>query len=179
MARPAKRRGCLASTAIFLLCISTYAADPNLEYQVKAAFLLNFTKFIEWPPTAFENSGSPFTICILGEDPFGRALDDVVTGEAVGGRRLVVRRIDRNPAPGACQVVFIGADVRDISKILDSLTPGVLTVGEGSNFAREGGIIGFVIENRRVRFDINSSAADRAGLKFSSRLLNVARSVLR
>jgi hypothetical protein len=111
------------------------AADAQLEYQVKAVFLLNFTKFIEWPAAAFELPVSPVTICILGEDPFGAA------------------------------------------KPLPDLGPGVLTVGEGETFTREGGMIGLVIDNRRVRFDVNQTAAERAGLKISSKLLSVARDV--
>ncbi|HUI80109.1 MAG TPA: YfiR family protein [Bryobacteraceae bacterium] len=186
MAMQSQRRGRLSVPRLLALCISAYvgllgspasAAEGNLEYQVKAAFLLNFTKFIEWPPNAFANSSSPFAICILGNDPFGRALDDVVAGEAVGDRRLIVRRIDEAPAPQACQVVFIAANVKDLAKIMGGLAPGVLTVGEGDSFVREGGIIGFVIDNRRVRFDISPPAAERATLKLSSKLLSVARSV--
>jgi hypothetical protein len=155
------------------------AEDLSLEYQVKAAFLLNFTRFIEWPATAFADAGSPFTMCVLGKDPFARALDDVIEGETAGGRKLSIRRINEPPAPRACQIVFIDAGDKDLRKIISALGPGVLTVGEGAGFVREGGIIGFVIDNRRVRFDINQSAADRAELKLSSKLLSVARAVER
>jgi len=153
------------------------AAEAVLEYEVKAAFLLNFTKFTEWPAGAFANPDSPLTICILGQDPYGRALDDVVQGEQVNGHKLAVRRISENPEPQACQVVFIGNGEKEIRRILGGLGRGVLTAGEGRDFIRDGGIIAFVLENRRVRFDINQSAAEAAGLKLSSQLLSVARSV--
>jgi hypothetical protein len=149
---------------------------PPLEYQVKAAFLLNFTKFIDWPQTESNRSDSSFDICIVGDDPFGLALDQILEGETTQGRKLAVQRV-RRPPPASCGVVFIGKSEKDVNGILTGLGPGVLTVSEGTGFLREGGIIGFVIENHRVRFDVNQVAATRAGLKISSKLLNVARLV--
>jgi hypothetical protein len=169
---------CLLLCAGSLICPSRAAAQA-LENDIKAAFLLNFTKFVDWPPTAFADSDSPMAICVLGKDPFGRALDEIVQGETVNARKLIVRRVSQPLAPQQCQVVFLSASEGDISKILSGLGRGVLTVGEGASFVREGGIIGFVMENRRVRFDINQSAADNAGLKMSSKLLSVARSIER
>ena len=166
-----------------LTCIALYlggaceAADESVEYQVKSAFLLNFTKFVEWPASAFEGAESPIAICILGEDPFGATLDQIVAGESVSNRKITVSRIKRVPAPKACQVVFVGNPEKEAANLLTSLDAGVLTVGEGESFIREGGMIAFVIENRRVRFSANQAAAESAGLKISSRLLNVARSV--
>lgn len=153
------------------------AAELNLEYQVKAAFLLNFTKFVEWPQSAFASPDAPLEVCILGEDPFGDFLDRLVSGEIVGGRKVATLRIKRTPPPKACAVLFIGRRDQDTLKRLSDLGPGVLTVGEGESFLREGGMIAFVIENRRVRFVINQAAAEHAGLKLSSRLLSVAKSV--
>lgn len=153
------------------------AAAQALEYEVKAAFLLNFTKFIDWPPSAFASSDSPFAICVFGKDPFGRALDDIIQGEAVNNRGITVRRIDQAPGPQTCQVVFFGISGKEVPEILKSLGSGVLSVADGDNFIREGGMIAFVIDNRRVRFDINQGAAEKAGLKLSSKLLTVARSV--
>lgn len=153
-------------------------AQGGLEYNVKAAFLLNFTKFVEWPAGAFADADSPLAICILGKDPFGHNLDEIIQGEIVNNRRLVVRRLEQQaPAPQMCQVVFIDSSDRDASKILRGLGRGVLTVGDGENFIREGGMIGFLIDDRRVRFVINQAAADKAALKLSSRLLSVAKSV--
>ena len=172
---------CLATLLLLLaapraVCVDT-ASPPTLEYQVKAAFLLNFPKFIQWPTTAFEDASSPIAICILGNDPFGATLDHLVEGETVNGRKLVVRRIHHSPAPKSCQVLFIGSSEPDASKVLAGTGPGVLTVGDGEDFLGKGGIIAFIVENRRVRFDISQAAAARASLVLSSRLLNVARSV--
>jgi hypothetical protein len=158
-------------------CLLQAASEQDLEYQVKAAFLLNFTKFIEWPPTAFADSNSPFTICILGSDPFGRFLQQLMEGETVDSRKLIVHRIVQSPPPKTCQVLFAGKSEKDVSKILSGLGPGVLSVGEGPGFLRNGGMITFVLENRRVRFDINQTVAENALLSFSSKLLSVARSV--
>ena len=175
--------GTISLWLLSLLCLTAsfkgQAAEEQVsEHQVKAAFLLNFTKFVEWPEAAFGDGHSPISICVLGEDPFGSALDQIVEGEVVEGRRVVVRRIKEPPLAKQCQVLFVSPVIKDVSQILTSLGPGVLTVGEGSdNFLREGGVISFVIENRHVRFDINQGAAETEGLKLSSRLLRVARSV--
>jgi hypothetical protein len=163
---------------LVLTSIGGSAADvqPPLEYEVKAAFLLNFTRFIEWPPAAFAAADGPFSICVLGDDPFGRALDRTVEGESVNGRKIEIQRIVRQ-TPASCQIVFAGGSEKDLPKVLAGMGPGVLTVGEGARFLREGGMIAFMLENRRVRFDINQSAAAKAGLRISSKLLSVARSV--
>jgi len=177
-----------SATAILLqlacACVSaTYpvraADEQTLEYQVKAAFLLNFTKFVEWPPAAFADEHSPLAICILGEDPFGSTLDEMVKGEAVNGREIVIQRILRAAPRKMCQVLFVPKSEKDVPKILAGVGPGVLTVGETENFLQDGGILAFVIENRRVRFDIHQSAAANAMLTISSRLMTVARSVQR
>ncbi len=160
----------------FLLAFPCRAADDSLEYRVKAAFLLNFVKFTEWPSTAFEDATSPLAICVLGDDPFGRSLDQTVEGEVVGGRKIIAPRIKRAPAPKTCQVLFVSKAGKDTAGVLSTLGPGVLAVGEGEGFLREGGMIAFVIEDRRVRFRANQAAAESAGLKLSSKLLSVAKS---
>jgi hypothetical protein len=152
------------------------AASESLEYQVKAAFLLNFARFIEWPPESFKSSDAPLSICILGEDPFDGSLDQIAGGEVVNGRKVTIQRLGSAPLPASCRVLFIGAHNKDL-KIPPDLGPGVLTVGEGEDFIRAGGMIAFVLENRRVRFDINQTAATSAGFKISSKLLSVARNV--
>lgn len=162
--------------ALSLVSRSAAADQQPLEYEVKAAFLLNFTKFIEWPAAALPGPDAPFSICILGDDPFGQILDRMVEGESVEGHKLAVRRIGRGQA-GTCQVAFAGGSEKELAKTLTGLGPGVLTVGEGDSFLREGGMIAFVLENRRVRFDINHSAAVKAALRVSSKLLSVARTV--
>jgi len=169
----------LALGNVSLSCMLAVPAPVHTaeEYQVKAAFLLNFTKFVEWPPASFANSSAPISICILGEDPFGRALDQVVEGEAVDEHKLTIHRIRQQPEHGACHVLFVDSKRKDIAQTLTEVEPGVLTVGEGEEFLRNGGIIAFVIDNRRVRFDINQGAAAKAELKLNAKLLSVARSV--
>jgi hypothetical protein len=154
-----------------------HAQDEPTEYQVKAAFLLNFTKFVQWPATAFADEHSPLAICILGDDPFGNALNETVKGEAVNGHELSIQRIRRAPDAKSCQVLFVARPEKEVPKVLADLGPGILTVGEGEKFLQNGGIIAFVVQDRRVRFDINQTAASRARLAVSSRLMNVARSV--
>jgi hypothetical protein len=168
---------CLLAVCGFVLPAQT--AEPLSDYQVKAAFLLNFTKFIEWPTEAFEDAASPLAICVLGEDPFDGTLDQLVAGEMVDGRKLVVKRMKKPPALKACQVLFVSSAERDVSSIVSGLGPGVLTVGDSSQFLREGGIITFVVSDRRVHFDISQPAASRARLTLSARLLGVARFVQR
>lgn len=176
--------GHLFSTFLIALCAvsgrpfveqSSGAQNPS-EYQVKAAFLLNFTKFVDWPPALVSDPNGAFRICILGDDPFGPVLDQMVEGEKVSNHRVTVERMRAIPTSG-CQVLFVSSSEKNIPDILGTVRPGVLTVGEKDAFVREGGIVGFVLDHRRVRFDINQSAAAKASLKLSSKLLSVARTV--
>ena len=146
------------------------------EYDVKAAFLLNFARFVEWPQPS-ERPVSPFAICILGEDPFGDSLTRIVAGESISGRPFVVKHLRK--WPDSCEMLFMSASYDSQSGTLAEVGPNVLTVGEAPEFLRDGGMIRFVIDDRRVRFDINRQAVDRSALKMSSRLLGVARTVLK
>jgi hypothetical protein len=152
-------------------------ADDAPEYAVKAAFLLNFARFVEWPATAFSSPNAPLEICIFGHDPFGRMLDDVVRGEVVQDRSIVVRHVSGVPKPGTCQTFFVTSDAR-VASVRSLLPRGVLLVSDVPRTLRDGVMIAFAIEERRVRFDINQKAAESAGLKISSKLLSVARSVI-
>ncbi len=154
-------------------------SEPLNPYQVEAAFLLNFTKFIEWPPSAFRDGLSPFTICILGEDLFDGSIDQIVEGETVAGRQLRIERRRSAPSAHTCQVLYIGTGEKNVSSLLADLGPGVLTVSDRPEFLKQGGIIAFAIEDRHVRFDVNLKAAGKASLRLSSRLLSVARFVER
>ena len=149
------------------------------EYQVKAAFLYNFAKFVEWPNGPPSPSMEALTLCIVGQDPFGDILDQITKGKTINGRVLVVRRFTRAKDAGSCQMVFIGASERTrIPAILEGLKRvDVLTVGETEDFARLGGVINFVLEGDRVHFEVNLDAAARARLRISSKLLNLARIV--
>jgi hypothetical protein len=155
------------------------APDPSLEYRVKAAYLLNFTRYVEWPPQAFDAPGAPVTICVLGRDPFGSILDATVVGRTTQGRTLSVSRIRSVSETQGCHIVFISRDTwrkqTDLPRTLRAL--GLLTVGESDTFAQAGGVIGFVIQNQTVRFVVNAEARDRAGLRISSRMLSLAAAV--
>jgi hypothetical protein len=154
------------------------AAAPG-EYQLKAAFLFNFAKFIDWPATSFATPQSPFTICILGTDPFRRAMDDALRGKTVGDRAVAVERSRDLADARHCQIVFVSSsEKRRVREILGSLrSTNALVVGETEGFAEAGASVQFTIEDDRVRFLINTDAAARAGLKVSSKLLSLARVV--
>ena len=149
------------------------------EYLVKAGFLLNFARYVQWPVAAFPTPESPVCIGVLGADPVGPFLDDLVRGETVQGHSLVIRRARTTEALRECHVVFMSrAETAQESKHLAGLAGRpVLTVGEVSGFAQRGGIINFFVENQRVRFEINLKAAERAGLKLNPQLLRLARVV--
>jgi YfiR/HmsC-like len=155
--------------------ISTLRGQTASEYDVKAAFLLNFANFVEWAEPS--QPQKPFFICILGDDPFGGMLDELARGESMKGHPIQVRRVRRFEE--SCQILFMSAAVRNPYATLSRVSPGVLTVGESPDFLREGGMINFVVEDRRVRFDVNLKAAERASVRLSSQLLGVARSVIR
>ena len=151
----------------------------SLEYQVKAAYLLNFTRYVEWPSQAFGGAQSPVTMCVLGADPFGDVLDTTIRGRTTHGRTIVVRRIRAASETEGCHLVFISRETwreqRDLPQRLRAL--GLLTVGESEEFAQEGGVIGFVMLDETVRFVVNAEARDRAGLRISSRMLSLAAAV--
>ena len=150
--------------------------DPgSLEYQVKAAYLLNFTRYVEWPRTSLP-AEAPLEICILGDDPFGEAIDRAIRGQRSQGRPVTVRRIESDEGAYRCHLVFVTDESWNRWRTLvASLTSrGILTVGNSGQFSRDGGVIGFVISNETVRFAINLKAMERSGLKISSRMLSLA-----
>ena len=146
------------------------------EYQVKAAFLYNFAKFVDWPPNAFPNPKQTFDICVYGHDPFGSALEDALLGKSIGDRRISLGHATQFQDLAGCRVVFVSSAEREPIADLASRLKGraVLLVGESDGFAASGGAIQFTIEDGRVHFVINPDAADRAGLKISSKLLQLA-----
>jgi hypothetical protein len=149
------------------------------EYQVKAAFLYNFVKFVEWPPQTFKSPTDRIAICVLGQDPFGGALDDAVRGKTFDGRTFVVSRLGEARQAGGCQILFVSAsESKRVPAILAELgANSILTVGETESFAAEGGVIDFRLEAGRVRFRVNVDAAEKARLKISSKLLSLAQLV--
>jgi len=154
-------------------------AQAPSEYQVKAAFLFNFAKFIEWPAAAFRNGQSPLTICLLGEDPFGKVLDETVKGQAVGGRAFAVRRVVQISRDDGCQIAFLsGLEKSRAEQTLAALKGlPILTVSDGEEIGDAGSIIAFLIQDNKIRFNINLESAERAGIKISSQLLKLAKTV--
>jgi len=146
------------------------------EYEVKAAFLYNFARFVEWPADTFRNAQEPFVIAVLGRDPFGAVLDGTVSGKTVLGRRIEVHRASRVEEARDAQIVFVCASERATMPVLLKALerPGLLTVGEVDGFAEQGGAINFTMQGRKVRFEINPTTAEQARLKMSSQLLKLA-----
>lgn len=150
------------------------------EYEVKAAFLVNFTQFVKWPAAAFADAGAPFAIGILGDDPFGGALEKIAQTRTVAGRKIVIRRGRRAEELRNCQVVFVPASERANGAAIVASLAGthILIVGEHDGFVKQGGAIGFTSGGGKVGFEINHGAARSAGLEISSRLLKLAGRVL-
>jgi len=144
------------------------------EYEVKAAYLYDFGKFVAWP--AKVAASDDFPICVLGQDPFGPTFDATIAGETINGKKVVVNRIAKPQDALSCRILFISASeesqLKEILATLDKTS--VLTVSDISQFTRRGGMIQFVIDANRVRFEVNVTTAERAGLTLSSQLLKVA-----
>ena len=157
--------------------IEACAADAVAgEYQVKGAFLLNFAKFVEWPPETFKNPADPIVICVLGENPFGPGLEKAAQNTVVANRPVTVRQLANGQQAGQCQIAFVPASERKLSKALLQAAQGasVLTVGESDGFMASGGVIGFKLDGEKIRIEINTAAADRAKLHISAKLLSLA-----
>lgn len=149
------------------------------EYQIKAAYLYYFTTFVDWPPETFAGTGDALVVGVLGEDPFGAILDDTFRGKTVNNRRLVVKRFGNIKEARASHILFISISERDrLASILESLEDvAVLTISDLDRFASRGGQIAFRMEDKKVRFDINVSAVERARLKISAQLMKLGRIV--
>ena len=153
---------------------------PFRDVEVKAAFLFNFAQFIEWPAQSFSNAAGPFVIGVLGDDAFGHILNQLVQGETIRGRSIVLKSRKRAEELTGCHILFISrTEQARLAKILS--TPenaGVLTVGESAQFTRLGGIINFITtRDNKVRFELHLANATRAGLKIDAKLLKVAQVV--
>jgi hypothetical protein len=150
------------------------------EYDVKAAYLYNFARFVEWPAAApHRQSEATVDICVLGQDPFGTRLDAMMADATVRGRKLATRRLASATAVAGCHVLFVSASERQqVPQILATLARAdVLTVSDMPEFVRLGGMLQFVVQGNRVRFDVNLPACEAAGLRVSSDLLRVASTV--
>ena len=153
-------------------------AQETIEPDVKATFLYNFTRFIEWPGPATEAS-APFRICVVADPTMEQAIKRTVEGEVVQGRPLVMTQPHTPQEAAGCQILFVGRTEHQRAATLLSAVRDlpVLTVGDSSQFVEQGGTIQFVLVDNRVRFDVNLLSAQRANLKMSANLLRVARKV--
>lgn len=179
LSHPISRRVLVVLAAVLALCARpALQTHDTLENDVKAAFLFNFTKFVDWPEAAFEGTGDPLRMCVVADAAFTASVDRIITGETVRGRPL--RRVvpDASELP-RCHVLYVGtAETDQADKLLSSVGRApVLTVGETPQFMAHGGAIAFILVNGRVRFDVHLRNAERAGLTISSKLLRVAREV--
>jgi hypothetical protein len=154
-------------------------AQSVSDTQVKAAYLYNFAKFVEWPADAFPDASSPFVIGVVGNDPFGVTLDQTIKGKTANGRPIAVRRFKLGQDLRACHILFVGvSDRRQMAAVMLNLNQAsVLTVGDMESFNQEGGIIRFLLDGDKVRFQVNVRAAERAQLKISSKLLSLGKQV--
>jgi len=184
--RRLRRSSCLVVSCFtlvcWLCCTTPQALSTNgegVEYPVKLAFLYNFSKFIEWPAGSFRSPRAPLTICIVGRDPFSPEIEGDLRTRMVGGHPVEVLTLKLSDVLQGCHMVFIPATEKDqAGRIVGNLKgSSALTVGETEGFAVLGGIINFTVEGNKVHFEVNPLAAQRAGLKISSKLLSLAKIV--
>lgn len=166
---------------VLALMVSLGRADAqnsaaSSEYKVKAAFVFHFAQFVEWPTNAFQSENGPLIIGILGNDPFGSAIDEIVRGEVVRNHPLQVQRYRTLNDVKGCHILYVcPSEASNTRAIVERLRgQSVLTVGETENFARSGGVIRFLKEGNKIRFRINVQAAAEANVTISSKLLRAA-----
>lgn len=159
--------------------LAAEAAEPSrpTDYQVKAAFLYNFAKFVKWPEESLKGR---FVVAVIGQDPFGETLDRAFAGKTVLDRPVEVRRARDVHEAGGAQIVFVGESERArLAAVLAGLKPGgALTVGDMDRFAEGGGMIGFRLKDATVHFDVNLREVNQAGLQMSSQLIKLAQRVI-
>ena len=145
------------------------------EYQLKAVYLYNFAKFVEWPPESFQEPNAPFVIGVIGDDPFGPYLEDAVRNKTIGPHSFVVRHVRLIADARKCHILFISnSERRRLTDLLNGIRGiPVLTVSDLDRFLESGGMIRFYMEGKKVRFQINNGAAKHADLKISSKLLQL------
>jgi hypothetical protein len=154
-----------------------YAQRSNpSEYEVKAAYLYKLGKFVEWPDNLTSSTDKSFPICVLGQDPFGTTFDRTIAGESINGKKVATKRVARPYDAVSCRIVFISSSEENrLKEILTVLSKtSVLTVSDMPRFTERGGMVQFVVDSNRVRFEVNLTSAERAGLTLSSQLLKVA-----
>lgn len=169
--------GMLAFALFFNIQQTRAQNKPALEYQVKAAFIYNFTRFISWPSSAFNSPTAPFVIGIVGNDPFGSYLEDIIAQEKVDGHPIIVQRYRDIKDINNCQILYISVgDNNKIKEIISGVAhKNVLTVGDADKFVNWGGAINFFKDDNKLRVQINKAAAKAAGVEISSKLLKISK----
>jgi hypothetical protein len=167
------------SLKTFLLILAALLFESQTtdtrEYQIKAAFIFNFTQFVEWSPEAFPDPESPMIIGILGADPFGTYLEETVTDEKVNGHPIIIEHYKNIGEVKTCHILFINqAEIKKPDALLNLQKKNILTVSDGANFINQGGVIRFFTKNNKTQIQINPDAAKEANLVISSKLLRVA-----
>jgi hypothetical protein len=168
------------SFIVFLLLITNLAsaaqAPQSREYELKAAFLFNFSQFVDWPPASFSTDQAPFVIGILGQNPFGGYLEDIVSGEKANGHAVTVQYYNTIEEIRSCHILFINpAGTKNRERVVESLKGrNILTVSDASDFSELGGMIRFFTRDNKIKFEINPEASRAAGLTISSKLLRLA-----
>jgi len=177
--RPQRRLLWSLLFSLSLPAITTAQQGHPTELQVKAAYLYNFGKFVRWPADR-DPSPKSREICVLGKDPFGAVLDATVAGESMDGRPITVRRLANLPDAPSCSILFVSTSEENrLYTILSAARGlGVLTVSDIPHFAERGGTIGFVVQQGRIRFEVNRDAAEQSHIGLSSELLKVATRVI-
>ena len=161
---------------ILLVCLPAFSATQRApEFQVKAAFLFNFSKFVEWPAKSFSTPYDPFIVGIYGNDPFGRFIDETIKGETALGRPMHVERVRNVQDAVKCQILFINTPGKTAEILKTVKGRGILTVGQDPNFCSMGGIIRFYKEKDMVRLEINVQAAKESNIDISSKLLRISK----
>jgi hypothetical protein len=165
-----------ALSLVLSLLVSAPSLPAPSEYQVKAVFLFNFARFVDWPAVTFASSGSPFALCVYGDDPFGEDLDTVVRGEKIAGRPLVVRRLHEVQEVQGCQIIYVARSAdRELESVISELDRrATLTVSDLAGAARRGAMIRMLTVNGKIRLRINLDAVRAAHLTLSSNLLRAA-----
>jgi hypothetical protein len=176
----ARRYRFVSALLLFHLAVGAYAQTTRVD-QIKAAFIYNFTKFIEWPPKSFTDVNAAIVIGVLGDSPMAAVLDDVVRDRRVNGRPITVRTIQSAAEAASTQVLFVSATNSSLWAQVQAAieTRSVVTVGESPSFARSGGTINFVVQDDKLRFEINMTAAERSGVKITAQLQKLASAVQR
>ena len=178
---PTRSRAAIALCGLFAWLVPGIAA-ANSEDQVKAAFLFNFARYVEWPEAAFENATAAIRLCLLSDAAFEQVLSETVSGRSVGRRPVGVETIASLDAAGGCHLLFIDESVPAEATAATAVAGrlgelAVFTISDRGGFAAAGGIANFILVDQKIRFEINPSAARRAGLKLSSSLLRLAKRV--